>query len=172
MNMPNLIICLSLFLFTNNTESSPMEKLSFFEGNYRVTSTEIQRDGSYITRKAFTSGRFIHNGNALIDEYIMKNDQGEITFRGMSIRSFNPRKKSYQIVWLMPGHNGLTDLTAIWKDGKWIGKGEGYDDSGSFLERFTYSEITDNSYTFRMDRSYNNGKNWIEDFNVMRAVRM
>lgn len=172
MNMLNLIICLSLFLVTQNTTPSPMERLTFFEGEYRVTSTEIQPDGSYITRTAFTSGRFIHDGNALIDEYIMKNDQGDITFRGMSIRSFNPQKNHYQIVWLMPGHNGLTDLTATWKDGKWIGKGEGYDDSGSFLERFTYSEITDTSYTFHMDRSYDNGKSWIGDFNVIKAVRM
>jgi hypothetical protein len=71
----------------------------------------------------------------------------------------------------MAGRKGLTDIQAEWKDGKLVGKGEGYDGYGSFKERFEYYNISDNSYTFRMDRSYDGGETWLKNFNRIEATR-
>jgi hypothetical protein len=133
---------------------------------------DIRPDGSFENGRAKSVVKYILDGYAMQDDYLILDIDDNVVFRGTSIRSYNPRSGKYQIVWIIPGYKGLTDISAEWKDGKLVSTGKGYDYQGDFLERFEYYDIEDNSYKFKMDRSYDDGKTWIENFGRFTATRV
>ena len=148
-----------------------LEQLEFFIGKWDLKTTDVRPDGSFATGRARSEVRYILDGHAIQDDFLMLGEDDSIIFRGTSIRSYNPRTGKYQIVWIMPGIRGITDINAEWKDDRLVSTGKGYDGSGEFLERFEYYDITQDSYSFKMDRSYDGGKSWIENFSRIEAKR-
>lgn len=167
-----LLICLTAVGPTMRAQVPGLEKLDFFIGEWALETMDIQPDGSYAEGKARSEVKYILDGHAVQDDFLVLGDDDTVLFRGTSIRSYNPRSEKFQIVWIMPGYKGLTDIIAEWKDGKLISTGKGYDAQGEFLERFEYYDITEVSYSFRMDRSYDNGATWIKNFALINAKRI
>lgn len=153
-------------------QSEGLKKIDFFIGEWAIESVDIRTDGSFKKGRAKSQVKYILDGYAMQDDYLTLDENDNIVFRGTSIRSYNPGSGKFQIVWIMPGYKGLTDIVAEWKDGKLISTGKGYDYQGGFLERFEYYDIQKDSYKFKMDRSYNNGKTWIEKFARFTATRI
>ncbi len=137
-----------------------------------METSNIQPNGAYINGKAKSVANYILDGHAIQDDFLMLGNDDAIVFRGTSIRSYNQKSKKFQIVWVMPGYTGITDISAQWIDGKLVSEGKGYDDNGKFHERFEYYDITKNSYSFKMDRSFDNGKTWVKDFGLIKAKRI
>lgn len=157
-------------LFAQN--NSGLSQINFFIGEWDLTTIDVQPDGNFMRGKARSIVKYILDETAMQDDFISFNRSGEVVFRGTSIRSYNPRTDKFQIVWIMPGIMGITDISAEWKDGRLVSTGKGYDGGGEFLERFEYYDITDDSYSFKMDRSYDGGETWIENFGRMEAKRI
>ena len=160
--------CISSLLLPAQSLST----LDFFIGTWKLQTIDIQPDGSFVKGQAISEVKYILDGYAIQDDFMMLNREGEVVFRGTSIRSYNQQSGKYQIAWIMPGHRGFTDIEAEWNGGKLISTGKGYDAFGDFLERFEYYDITDKSYSFRMDRSYDGGKTWIKDYSQMTATKV
>jgi len=160
---------LSINLFAQRNQ---LEELDFFIGEWVIETKDIQPNGTFKTGKAKSSVKYILDGYAIQDDYLMLDDNDSVVFRGTSIRSFNMNTAKYQIVWIMPGITGITDISAEFVENKLVGKGKGYDDNGAFLERFEYYNISQESYSFKMDRSYDNGNNWIINFGTFEAKRI
>jgi hypothetical protein len=166
-----LVLTISFAISTLNAQTEGLKKIGFFIGEWSIESVDILPNGSFQKSKAKSVVKYILDGHAIQDDYLSLNKDGDIVFRGTSIRSYNPRTNKYQIVWIMPGYRGLTDISAELKDGKLVSTGKGYDYKGDFLERFEYYDIKNDSYKFKMDRSYDNGKTWIENFGQFTATR-
>ncbi len=47
----------------------------------------------------------------------------------------------------------------------------GSDDRGEYVDRITFTKIRSKSFVWRLDRSYDNGQTWDEDFMVTEARR-
>lgn len=152
-------------------ESVCLKHLEFFIEIWILETHDMQQDGSFRKGKALSSVYFILDGYALQDDFRSLNRQGEVTFRGTSIKSCLDKQPGYIITWIMPGMEGLTDLRASWENGTLKGEGEGYDNIGSFKERFEYFNISNSSYSFRMDRSYDKGKTWLHNFSRIEAKK-
>ena len=163
---------LVIFSLSLSAQKEGLSKIDFFIGTWDLETTDIQPDGSFKKGKARSEVKYILDGYAMQDNYLILNSSDEIVFRGTSIRSYNPRTDKFQIVWIMPGYKGITDIQAEWKEGKLISTGKGYDYAGEFLERFEYYDIKKNSYSFKMDRSYDGGETWIENFGRIEAKRI
>lgn len=148
-----------------------LKQIDFFIGEWNLITRDLQRDGSYKKGKASSSAYYILDGKAIQDDFRSVNRSGEVVFRGTSIRSCNEKTSKHIIAWIMPGKEAITDLRATWTGGILTGEGEGYDDFGAFIERFTYSNITDSSYSFRMHRSYDKGRIWLQNFSSIEATK-
>lgn len=149
-----------------------LQSLDFFIGEWNLVTIDKQADGTIRKGRAKSSAKYILDGTAVQDNFLQLDQNGKVVFRGTSIRSYNRRTGKFQIVWIMPGIKGLTDISAEWKGDKFVSTGKGYDPSGEFLERFEYYNITEDSYSFRMDRSYDGGKTWIENFGRIEAKKV
>jgi len=152
-------------------EPECLEQLDFFIGVWVMDTRDMQRDGSFSKGRAVSSVYEILDGKALQDDFRSLNEQGSVVFRGTSIKSCLEEEPGYIITWIMPGKEGFTHLRAGWENGILAGEGEGYDDFGAFKERFEYYHISDNCYSFRMHRSYDNGKTWLHNFSTIEAIK-
>ena len=165
-------VALLFFSLTVFSQNDGLKQIDFFIGEWNIEAVDILPDGSFQKNRAKSVVRYILDGEAIQDDYLLLDNNDTIIFRGTSIRSYNQNTNKYQIVWIMPSHKGITDIVAEWKNNKLISTGKGYDSSGSFLERFEYYDIKPNSYKFKMDRSYDGGKTWIENFGKFTATRV
>ena len=169
------LLILLLFGFgieeADDKESECLRRLRFFIGEWELQTRDLQPDGSFKKGQAISSARYILDQTAIQDDFKALDDSGEVIFRGITIRSCRTDSPGYIIIWVMPGREGLTDLRANWEHDRLSGEGKGYDDYGNFLERFEYYHITDSSYSFRMQRSYDNGKTWLKSFSSIEATK-
>ncbi len=139
----------------------------FFLGRWAIQ--ELSADGVLVGR-ARTHVRRILDDTALQSDYFSLDRQGNTVFRGTTVRSFAPAIGQWIVHWSMANLPGYTYLQERWEDGELVGSGHGMDGQGEFQERYRYSDISDSTYTFRMERSYDGGQSWAQYANL-RAVR-
>lgn len=62
---------------------------------------------------------------------------------------------------------------AEWRNNEMVVSGQGTDADGkAFISRATFSAITPNSFSYRLDRSFDNGKSWSEGITRIDAKRV
>lgn len=161
--------CIQSLLFSQN---EGLKKLDFFVGEWELTTKASRPDGTVAMGKARTKAYYILDKAAIQDDFYALDPNDNVVFRGTSIRSFNNQTGKYQIVWIMPGVTGITDISGVMTNGKLVTTGKGYDGNGEFLERFEYYNIQPDSYSFKMDRSYDGGQSWMLNFSTFDAKRV
>lgn len=95
---------------------------------------------------------------------------------GPAIRSFDPRNQQ----WVMHYIPINAPMNSVWpmtakadKNGQLHGEMNVKDGQGKpFLQRIHFVDIQRDSFTWRSDRSYDDGKTWIENWGVSRNVRV
>lgn len=168
-----LTVFLLLTFFSQAFAQQPgcLKPIDFFIGEWNLSTRDMQQNGSIAEGEARSNAYYILDGRAIQDDFRSIDRSGNVEFRGTSIRSCDEDRSKYIIAWLMPGKEGITDLRATWSEGILSGEGEGYDEFGAFMERFTYFNITDSSYSFRMQRSYDEGRTWLQNFSSIEATK-
>lgn len=150
-----------------------LSSFDFFIGEWNITNLRVLDNGEEIVVGHSKSiAYYILDNSAILDEFRSLDQNGSVVFRGISIRSFNNSKNQFQVVWLVPGVETLTDIKAIWKNGNIVTEAMGYDTRGDFLEHLIYYNITDSTYSMKMDRSYDDGKTWIKNFGRFNAKKI
>jgi len=120
--------------------------------------------------RARTHARPALDGHVIQDDWRALDAAGNVFFRGMSLRSYVPATGRWTIHWSMANTRGHTYLDAEWRDGEIHGTGFGFDGAGQFTERLRYFDITGDSYSFRMERSYDGGATWTK-ISYLKATR-
>lgn len=166
------LFCLSMTLSNLKAQNEGLERLKFFLGEWELETRGSRSDGSIRIGKARTKAYYILDKTAIQDDFYALDNNNQVIFRGTSIRSFNRQSGKYQMVWVMPGVSGITDISGVMSNGKLVTTGKGYDGRGEFLERFEYYNITPDSYSFKMDRSYDGGQTWMINFSSFDAKKV
>jgi len=165
-----IVVCL-FFSADVAAQDQPLDRLEFFVGEWDLVTSDIQPNGTYVEGRATATAYYILDGTAIQDDFRQLNEEGQVVFRGTSIRSYHEASGTYRIVWIMPGFDGITELTGRFEDGDFVMTGTGYDGMGEFLEESRYFDITEDSWSFIITRSYDGGETWIDPFGTTEATR-
>lgn len=116
---------------------------------------------------------YILDGWAIQDDWVSQQPNGSY-FRGTNIRSFNPETRRWDNRWLQQG-----DLRWKYYSAEQVGDtmvmtgGEGKDAMDrECIDRNTFHSITEDSWIWRKDRSFDGGESWIEGVAVIEATRV
>lgn len=133
-------------------------QLDFFIGKWEVRG--LNQDPN--SPPAGTShAYYVNDGFVIQDEWRSLDANGNVVFRGISLRSYDVQKKNWSINWSMTNLTGYTIIEAEMKDGDLVSTGKGIDHQGrEFLERYRYYEIQEKDFNFEMERSYDGGATW------------
>lgn len=132
----------------------------------------MRPDGSSVEGEAVWEAHYILGGWAIQDVWTVETPEGE-AFYGTNIRSFDPERKKWNNRWLPSG-------SLEWKhfDSEQVGDtmvmigGEGEDPNGSYVDRNTFYNISENHFDWKKDRSYDGGETWIEGVALISADRI
>jgi Protein of unknown function (DUF1579) len=159
----------------NPNAPAELARFAFLIGKWRCAARLKQDDGNWGNLKATWEGHFILDGYAIADEYRMTTMAGELMVLGTNFRSYDAKKKSWNIKWLnaLSGtwvELGTEELGGVTIDGKGITYKMKEPATGHAFTRATYTNISENHFTWRGERS-NDDKVW-EEFMVIEAERI
>lgn len=151
-----------------------LSRFDFLVGTWRCEGRLKRDGGSWEKLHATWVGRYELDGYVILDEFRMTNVTGELLVLGLNVRAYDVDRKTWTMKWLNALGGSWTDLGADDLGGVEMG-----DDSITYtlkepvathtLTRATYSDISDNHFTWRGERS-SDGKSW-EEFLVIEAYR-
>ena len=152
-----------------------LSRFAFLIGKFRCEAALKRGDGTWESLKATWEGRLILDGYAIGDEYRMTTPAGELLVLGLNLRSYDAKKKTWNMKWLNALGGTWVDLGA-----EELGGGVKIDEKGitysmkepvasHVFTRATYTNISENHFTWRGEKS-DDGKAW-EEFMVIEAYR-
>jgi hypothetical protein len=147
-------------------------QFSFLIGEWDCTTRSMRPDLSgFVEGEGRWVGYYILDGWAIQDDWSSP-APGGLRFHGTNIRSFNPRTGKWDNRWLAAGNLQWKYFEAE-KQGETMVMtgGEGENANGKFIDRNTFYEITDDSWRWRKDRSFDGGESWFEGVAFIEARR-
>lgn len=152
------------------TETS---QFAFLIGTWDCTTRFMKPDGSGFTEGIATwTGYWILGGWAIQDDWKSPRPDGGFN-RGTNIRSFNPKTRKWDNRWLATGGLQWVSYEAEKRDDTMVMiGGEGRDGAGrAYVDRNVFHEITEDSWKWRKDRSFDGGETWLEGVGFIEARR-
>jgi len=156
--------------------SAPQElsQFAFLVGKWRGEARLKREDGTWENLKALWEGRYILDGYAIADEYRMMKPAGELLVLGLNLRSYDAKKKAWNLKWLNALTGTWTDLGSeqlggVTADGKAISYRMKEPVARHAFTRATYTNISKDHFTWQGDRS-DDGKTW-DQFLVIELYR-
>ncbi len=149
-----------------------LSRFAFLIGKWQCDPKLKREDGSWESLKATWEGRYILDGYAIADEFRMTKLTGELLVLGMNFRSYDARKRTWNLKWLNALAGAWTDLGpeelgGVIADEKSISYRMKEPVGQHAFTRATYANISADHFTWRGDRS-NDGKTW-EEFLVIQV---
>ena len=158
-----------------NPKAPPeLSRFAFLIGKWSCNAELKQSDGTWENLKATWEGRFILDGYVIADEYRMTTLTGELLVLGINLRSYDAKKKTWNIKWLNALGGtwvdlGTEELGGVKMDEKGITYSMKEPVASHVFTRATYANISENHFTWLGERS-DDGKAW-EKFIVIEAHR-
>lgn len=140
------------------------------QGVWDIVTHGKTLDGEEYVSAATSTRYCVFSGALEMDEYRALSPQGDIVFIGASFNYWSDDGRTVKTLWVMGGDPGYTLIDGVLKDNRLTASGIGIDFGGAFSERSVMTLIGERDYRFRMDRSYDGGSHWIEDFSVLDAT--
>lgn len=143
---------------------------SFLIGEWSCKTRSMRPDLTFAEGSATWTGEYILDGWAIQDTWVSSLPQGG-EFYGTNIRSFNPKTEKWDNRWLPQG-----SLQWSYFESEQVGEtmvmtgGNGTDGRGEYVDRNTFYEITESSWKWRKDRSYDGGANWFDGVGHIEAT--
>lgn len=151
-----------------------LSRFAFLLGQWRCDARLRREDGAWESLKATWEGRYILDGYAIANEYRMTTPAGDLLVLGINLRSYDAKKKTWNMKWLNALGGTWTDLGLEELGGVKINeKGITYSMkepvASHAFTRATYTNISANHFTWRGEKS-DDGKAW-EEFMVIESYR-
>jgi hypothetical protein len=158
----------------NPNAPSELSRFAFLIGKWRCDVTLKRDNGTWENLKATWGGRYILDGYAIADEYRMVTPAGELLVLGINLRTYDAKKKAWNMKWLnaLAGtwvDLGPEELGGVRADEKAVSYSMNEPLAPHTFTRATYTNFSTNRFTWRGERS-NDRKTW-EEFLIIEAYR-
>jgi hypothetical protein len=158
-----------------NPNASPeLSRFAFLIGKWRCEAKLKREDGTWVDLKTTWEGRYILDGYAIGDEFRMTTTGGKLLVLGINLRTYDAKKKAWNMKWLSALTGtwvdlGPEELGGVRADEKTISYSMKEPVAQHGFTRATYTDISTDHFTWRGDRS-NDGRTW-EEFLIIEAHR-
>lgn len=171
-----IFVVLSMYLLNANTVFSNTEnefsRMDFLIGNWKFNAKSLMPDGSFQNKVFYSNVSYIFGGNSSKDDFGFKNEKDETIVYGSTIRSYDAQSKKWKMLWFNYNLSFITEMTGDYIDGEFHFTGKGKDEKGDYIEKIVFYDISTNQYSWKNDKSYDNGKTWLKNFFSYKANRI
>ncbi|MGD0273331.1 MAG: hypothetical protein ABSB96_06360 [Gaiellaceae bacterium] len=128
-----------------------------FVGAWDVESTSFQPDGTRRERIGEWRFAWVLGGRAIQDVLFEKGASPDRY--GTTIRAYDERADTWHVSWMAPAWHEYVHLVARAVGDRIVLEGAGSDPARR--ERWSFNEITDDSFVWRGEASFDEGETWI-----------
>ncbi len=125
-------------------------------GSWEIVSTWFREDGTSIQREGEWHFGWILGGRGIQDVLFAKGAESHEI--GTTIRCYDAAAACWRVVWMQPSGGEFVTLVGRRLDDDIVQEGQALD--GSSLQRWTFSEITQDSFLWRGESSRDAGRTW------------
>jgi hypothetical protein len=113
------------------------------------------------------------DGWGIEDELRLTDASGNPVLFAHHVRYFESAKRRWSVSGVDVYKGVLTASSAEWKNGEMTVNGSGTETDGrAYISRAVFSKVTPSAFSYRLDRSYDNGKEWTEGLTRIDAKRV
>ena len=113
------------------------------------------------------------DGWGIEDELRLTDASGNPILFAHHVRYFESTTRRWNVSSVDVYKGVIASASAEWRNGEMTVNGRGTEADGrAYLSRSVFSKITPSSFTYRLDRSYDNGKEWTEGVTRIEAKRV
>ena len=158
----------------NPNAPAELSRFAFLIGAWHGDAKLKREDGTCQSLEATWHGRYILDGYAIADEYRMTTPEGELLVLGVNLRAYDSKAEAWNMKWLNALGGSWVDLGpeelgGVKADEKAVSYLMQEPIAAHALTRATYSNVTDDHFTWRGERS-SDGTIW-EEFLVVELYR-
>jgi hypothetical protein len=141
------------------------EQLGRLVGIWDAEQIKRNRDGSWSDEKSHAEWRwyYILDGHAVQDDWlgveITEDSRKVLNFIGTNIRIYNPEEEQWHMAWIDKTNRRLAGFTAIYNENRVIMTGT---NAQGRLVRTTFYHITPDSFNWKQEWTFDDGKSWLE----------
>jgi hypothetical protein len=150
----------------NPRAPSQVAQFEFVAGNWIADVTFISAEGESVPRKAKWHNHWINYGYDLVQEFKSAHAAGS------EFRHYDPESGHWVGKNLYAGHVWINTTARMIGDNMVVIVEANNATDGSFLNRETYYDITENQWKMKSDRSFDNGVTWVAGSYEMTANRV
>ncbi len=143
-----------------------------FVGTWDCDYSFIANNGNVTHKKGELLFGWILDGRALQDIWISYPiHPKEERKAGTSIRFYDPKTKLWQVVFVAPAYGGIVTVSGGLEGDRIVLRGK--DTDGSLI-RWSFNDIKQDSFVWRGETSYDQGKSWVlqEEHHMTRRKQM
>jgi len=173
-----LIVAISSTAFAADSQNkrlhSQSNQFDFILGHWAAHGSYLDKTGQRIHYQAKWIGTSLLSGNMISDEFKVTDPSGKAVFWGTTLRIYNPNRKRWEMEWvdILKGSFNRKDFYGEQKGQQMHLRFSDSDEHGDFLMRIVFSDISQNRFLWRADRSNDNGKTWIDNYSLIEAKRI
>ena len=133
--------------------------------------TAVNRDGKF--RGLWSAMRLADTGQ-ILDEFSVLGDSGDTQYVSTTLRAYNGILDQWELVSVDNRGIGLTQIGIGHRVGgeMHIEQKFGFGTTKAWISRIRYYDIQPDRFSWNADRSLDNGKTWIKDFQQIEAHRI
>ncbi len=156
------IICILLSIFTlGQTNSAPTtgtDRLSFFIGKWKWEAKGLTTYGDPKRYKGigYSNIYYVNESKSILDDHTINYENG-VKYRAITFRTYDPKKKTYLVVWAQTDSSNTTKIEGHWEGDKFIEIEKGTDKFGTWTNRMEIFDILPNSRRAKLVRTYKSG---------------
>ncbi len=175
MNLKEKLITLLLFISFFNSpiqaQHPEFKKMDFLIGEWRFDAKSLMPDGKYQPQEFYSKVEYINGGNSSRDDFHFKNQNGDWMIYGSTVRSYDSQAGKWKMLWYNYNLSFVTQMEGDFRDEEFHFTGKGTDERGSYIEKIVFYDIENDKYSWKGDRSYDDGKTWMKNFFSYTAYR-
>ena len=133
--------------------------------------TAVNRDGKF---RGFWSAVRLADTGQILDEFRVLGDNDDTYYVSTTLRAYNGILDQWELVSVDHRGTGLTQIGTGHRVGAemYIEQKFGFGTNNAWISRIRYYDIQSDRFSWNADRSLDNGKTWIKDFQQIEAHRI
>lgn len=156
----------------NSKAPKELSQFQFLVGKWKCHGYTKGENGKKIEWDSYWEGYYSLNGFAFVDDFTTLDSNGDFSFIGTAYRIYDENEKKWKIQFLDALKQKWIQIEGKMIDGEMCLNSFGTDNKGKdFISKIFFTDITKNSFTWRYDISYDNGKTWIKKKLLIKAQR-
>ena len=148
-----------------------MQEIAYLVGTWDA-DTKILMDpstGEWIDNKAVSVYEYVAGGACMQMTYSSK--MMGMEFHGVSMSAYDREMEQWQETWIDNMSGRITHYTGNYAEGNLVMTGESMAMGKKTLSRMTVTDITDTTFNWKMETSYDDGTTWSPDMTATYKKR-